>query len=302
MGCITQLNCVKLSCVTLLSLTEPSPNEPSSNERDRAPGQARTEFDRHLALAAGDQPGSFAVELPDAWMALVGIHGGYLTALAVRAAEAGDPDRRVRTVTTSFLRPARPGPAELRATELRRGRSISTVHAELLQDGRRVTAGRLTLLTEQTGVDWPTCEPIPLPPLDACVPIVPRQPSAHFERAEARLDPSSLPFTDGPRAMVRGYVRPLEARPIDAAWLAMVSDWFPPPAFVRLEPPLGGVSVDLTTHVHHTLRALGPDEWLTASFEIVTSAGGMATEHGRIATVDGHLLAESFQTRWMVPR
>lgn len=287
-----------LSCVTLLSLTERQPLHADPVLADRAP----TEFDRHLELTVGDEPGWFGVDLPDAWSALVGIHGGYLTALAVRAAEARDPGRRVRTVTTSFLRPARPGPAELRTTELRRGRSISTVDAELLQDGRRITAGRLTLLTDQAGIDWPACEPIPLPPLDACVPIVPRQPSAHFDRAQARLDPASLPFTDGPRAMVRGYLRPLEPRPIDAAWLAMASDWFPPPAFVRLEPPLGGVSVDLTTHVHHTLPPLGPDEWLTATFEIVTSAGGIGTEHGRIATVDGRLLAESFQTRWMVPR
>jgi acyl-CoA thioesterase len=306
-SCIKQLKCAKLSCVTQLTLTEsrvtePNATEPSAPDPGTDGSGTPTEFDRHLDLAAGDETGSFAVDLPDAWTALVGIHGGYLAALAVRAAEAGDPDRRARTVMTSFLRPARPGPAELHATELRRGRSISTLHTELLQDGRRLTASRLTLLTEQTGIDWPTCEPIPLPPLDACVPIVPRQPSAHFERAQARLDPASLPFTDGPRAMVRGYLRPLEPRPIDAAWLAMASDWFPPPAFVRLEPPLGGVSVDLTTHVHQTLRSLGPDEWLTASFEIVTSAGGMATEHGRIATLDGHLLAESFQTRWMVPR
>ena len=262
-----------------------------------------TEFDGHLHLEPSGRA-AYSVDLPDAWSALVGIHGGYLTALAVHATEVLVADRRVRTITTSFLRPARPGPAELRLTEPRRSRSISTVHVELHQDGRQLTASRLTSLTSLTGhagVDWRTCDPIPLPPLDACVPITPREPSAHFDRAQALLDPSSLPFTDGPRAMVRGYLRPLEPRPIDAAWLAMASDWFPPPAFVRVDPPVGGISVDLTTHVHHTLRDLG-DDWLTAEFEITTSAGGMATEHGRIVTIDGHLLAESFQTRWMVAR
>ncbi|HSJ91220.1 MAG TPA: thioesterase family protein [Ilumatobacter sp.] len=263
---------------------------------------APTEFDRFLHLNPVEHPGTFALDLPDAWTALVGIHGGYLTSLAVRAAEIVIPERRVRTLTTSFLRSARPGPAELRLTEPRRSRSISTASVELVQDGRPVTTTRLTLVTDQDGIEWRTAEPIALPPLDDCVPIVPRIPSAHFDRAQALLDPSSLPFTDGPRAMVRGYLRPLEPRPVDAAWLAMASDWFPPPAFVRLEPPVGGISVDLTTHVHHTLPSLSDDEWLTASFEITTSAGGMATEHGRIATVDGHLLAESFQTRWMVPR
>lgn len=277
-----------LSCVKQLSC------EPITGDRT-------TEFDRHLHLEPVDDH-TFAIDLPDEWSALVGIHGGYLTSLAVRAAEAHVADRRVRTITTSFLRPARPGPARLHLAVPRRGRSISTVHAELHQEGRALTTSRLTLVTDQSGVEWRHTEPIPLPSRDQCVPITPREPSEHFERAQALLDPSSLPFTDGPRAMVRGYLRPLEPRPIDAAWLAMASDWFPPPAFVRLEPPVGGISVDLTTHVHHTLPALVDDDWLTASFEIVTSAGGMATEHGRIVTVDGHLVAESFQTRWMVAR
>ena len=286
-----------LSCVTQLS------QAPSITTHLPTATSTPSEFDRFLHLdAVSGAPDGFTVQLPDAWSALVGIHGGYLTALAVRAAELVVPDRAVRTVTTSFLRAARPGPAELRVSEPRRTRSISTAFVELVQDGLTLTTSRLTLVTDQDGIEWRPLAPIPLPPLDQCVPIAPRQPSAHFDRAQARLDPSSLPFTDGPRAMVRGYLRPLEPRPVDAAWLAMASDWFPPPAFVRLEPPVGGISVDLTTHVHGTLSALADDEWLTASFEITTSAGGMATEHGRIATVDGHLLAESFQTRWMVPR
>ena len=120
---------------------------------------------------------------------------------------------------------------------------------------------------------------------------------SHFERVDALLDPASLPFSGGPRAMVRGYLRPLEARQVDSSWLAMATDWFPPPAFVRLEPPTGGVSIDLTTHIHRPHLVLDDDEWLVGAFEIETSGGGLAVEHGRIATHDGVLIAESFQTR-----
>lgn len=261
-----------------------------------------TEFDRLGHVEPSSDPGVFTVELPTEWSSLVGVHGGFLTSLAVRAAELAVDDRSVRTVTTSFLRAAPVGPATVRLTETRRSRSISTVVAEVVQDERPLTTSRLTLVAPQDGVEWSTPQPIALPPIDACVPIDPGYPVIHFDRAEAVLDPSSLPFTDGPRAMVRGYVRPLEPRPIDAAWLAMMSDWFPPPAFVRVDPPVGGISIDLTTHVHDTLPGLADGEWLTASFEITTSTGGLATEHGRIATVDGHVLAESFQTRWMVAR
>ena len=60
----------------------------------------------------------------------------------------------------------------------------------------------------------------------------------NFERFELRFDPDRMPF-QGERASVEGYVRPLEARPIDAAWLVMAADCFPPPAFARVEAPTG---------------------------------------------------------------
>lgn len=113
---------------------------------------------------------------------------------------------------------------------------------------------------------------------------------------ELRFDPDRMPFT-GPRASVVGYVRPLEARPIDAAWLVMAADCFPPPAFARTEAPIGGTSIDMVVHIHRSGFSLPEDGWLVGSFEIDDSAGGLAVEHGRITRIDGTVVAESFQTR-----
>ncbi len=90
----------------------------------------------------------------------------------------------------------------------------------------------------------------------------------------------------------------VEARPIDAAWLAMVADWFPPCSFVVHEPPTGGVSVDYTVHIHRTLSGLAPDEWLAARFDAPVSNGGLALEHGVVVGPRGEALVESFHTRW----
>lgn len=260
-------------------------------------GAPLTVFDRTIALAATGDAGVFDVELSERWLSLVGVHGGYLAAIAAAGAEREVLDRRVRTVTTSFLHSGRPGPARVAVRELRHGRSITTLVADVVQGGRTITTTRLTLVADRRGIEWSAPNPIVLPPPEACIPLEPPNPLAHFDHAVALIDPSSLPFSGGTDAVVRGYLRPVETRPIDAAWLAMASDWFPPPAFVRVAPPIGGISIDLTTHVHRELPVL-EDEWLAASFEVVTSAGGLATEHGRIATIDGTLLAESFQTRW----
>jgi acyl-CoA thioesterase len=199
-------------------------------------------------------------------------------------------------VTTSFLRIGAVGVAELSVREVRKGRTMSTVVADLVQDDRVLLTSRITAVVPRAGVEWSTPTALDLPPVERCVPMDAGRVS-HFERVEGLLDPASLPFSGGDRAMVRGYIRPLEDRRVDAAWLVMATDWFPPPAFVRLEPPTGGVSIDLTTHVHQPEVLLGDDDWLCAAFEIRTSANGLAVEHGVITTGDGTPVAESFQTR-----
>lgn len=148
----------------------------------------------------------------------------------------------------------------------------------------------------RTGVEWASPSQIDLPPVGDCVRFEPTKPVSHFDRVDALLD-SRLTFGTGHDARVRGYVRPLEARPIDAAWLAMAMDWFPPPAFVRIDPPTGGVSVDLTVHLHRPGITLGADEWLLGEFSIIDSTGGLAVEHGSITDQAGLMIAESFHTR-----
>lgn len=257
---------------------------------------AVSDFDRRTTVVPTERPGEFSVDLDPGWSSLVGVHGGYMCSLAVRGAEALAADRTVRTITTSFLRSGEVGPATLTVRELRRGRSMSTMVTELHQGDRLLITSRLTMLTTRDGVEWNTPVCLDLPPREQCVRMEPGRVS-HFQQVDGLLDPGSLPFSGRDRAMVRGYVRPLEGRRVDSSWLAMVTDWFPPPAFVRLEPPTGGVSVDLTTHVHRPDVALGHDEWLIGSFEVDNSTNGLAVEHGVIAAADGTLVAESFQTR-----
>ena len=113
---------------------------------------AVTDFDRTTALIPVEaRPGEFLVDLDGGWSSLVGVHGGYMCALAVRGAESLAPGRVVRTMSTSFLRSGRVGPAVLSVREVRRGRSITTMVAELVQDDQILTASRLTLMTARSG-------------------------------------------------------------------------------------------------------------------------------------------------------
>ena len=256
-----------------------------------------TEFDRTTAaIPIADRPGVFSVDLDAGWSSLVGVHGGYMCALAVRAAESLVPGRAMRTMSASFLRTGQVGPATLTVREVRHGRTITTMVAELAQHDEVLLVSRLTLMEARSGVEWSERWPLELPPPADCIRFEPPAHVVSFGRFELRFDPERMPFS-GHRAHIGGYVRPLEARPVDAAWLTMAVDCFPPPAFARVEPPTGGMSIDLTVHVHRSDFDLGGDGWLAGSFEIHDSAGGLAVERGRLIQLDGTVVAESFQTR-----
>lgn len=263
-----------------------------------------TAFDRTTAIRRqpGDGP-RFAVELDESWSSLLGVHGGYVTALAVHAAESVAPTRAVRTVTSTFLRPTRPGPAELDVSVLRNGRSLTTIQVTTSQDERDAVATRITMTEPSiTGQEWSTAVADRPVDRDRCIPFTPPPTIRHFKHAELLLDPTTIPTADIPtggstEARIAGHVRPIEARPIDAAWLTMIGDWFPPSPFRRVAPPIGGVSIDYTIHVHGTLP-VDPERWLEGVFVAANSAGGIALERGTVADADGGLVAETFHTRW----
>ena len=265
-----------------------------------------TTFDRTTAVEP-DGTGAFRAELDTSWSSLRGIHGGYVASIAVRAVEATmaragqlgseQHDTHVRTASVAFLRPAKVGPVRVVVDTVRAGRKVSAYGVQVEQDGRAIAVARVTTTVAIDGVDWET-DPMKLPaPVAMCVPIAPPERVRHFDQAHALLDPSGIPFSRGPRAHLAGWVRPLETRPIDAPWLTMILDWFPPAAFVRTEPPVGGVSVDFTVHIHRTLPALGDGSWIAGVFRNDTSASGLSLEHGVLADGSGRLLAESFHTR-----
>ncbi len=240
----------------------------------------------------------FTVHLDPLWSSLVGIHGGYLVAVAVRAAQATVGDRPIRTVTTNFLRPAQVGPADVEVELIRRGRSITNLTVTLSQSSKVVAVSHVIAADAVESTAWDTIRAVDLPPIEDCVPITPPPGVGHFDHGVALLDPTDLPFSHGPLARVAGYVRPIESRAIDAAWLAMALDWFPPASFSRIDPPAGGISVSYTVHIHHTLAGLGDDEWLGGVFRADVSAGAIALEKGLITDPSGRILAESFHTRW----
>src|SRR5690349_22707245 len=142
-----------------------------------------TDFDRTTALRPdADRPHRFLAALDESWASLRGVHGGYVTALAVRAAEATVSDRAVRTVAATFLRPTHPGPAVLDVATLRYGRSLSTVQVTARQDDRDVASTRVTMTDPSiAGHEWMSVPPDRPIARDRCGAFTPPPSIRHFE-------------------------------------------------------------------------------------------------------------------------
>ncbi|WIM92632.1 thioesterase family protein [Actinoplanes oblitus] len=215
--------------------------------------------------------GGFRADLDPQWAVGDKLHGGYLMAVVARAvaasatstasatgttavatrssadatsttavaatadsASAGGGHPHPIAMSTTFLRPPRPGAATVAVELLRAGRSAAQYRARLLQDGEPCAESLVTQGLLDDAPPWWTGQPAPeLPAEDECLHLPSNPPGAAFpvhllDVVEHRLDPACLgfamgrPSTDG---LVSGHLR-----------LADGTDWDPLSLLVALDP------------------------------------------------------------------
>src|SRR6476659_1236784 len=114
-----------------------------------------TVFDSTTSLTVDpSHTGRFGVDLDPAWSSLVGIHGGYLSAIVINAAHRVAGDRPIRTLTTSFLRPGSIGPASVDVDVVRHGRSITNLAVTLSQSSKSVLVSHIVAADVVESTSW----------------------------------------------------------------------------------------------------------------------------------------------------
>ena len=232
-------------------------------------------------------------------------NGGYLLSVAMAAMlEAVDhPDPL--SVTTHFLRPGLGDTAcEVRVDVIRVGRTLSTVRASLLQEGkaRLEVLAAFTDLSMPAGLDAPiTLQRPSLPEPEGCL-----QRSADdqgvvlpiLERLDTRLDPASAAPGGSDAAVMTGMIRFADGRAPDARSLLLFADAFPPSPFSLLGP-IGWVpTLELTVHVR---RRPAPG-WITARLETSDLHEGRMVESGALWDNAGQLVAQCRQIGLVMQR
>jgi acyl-coenzyme A thioesterase PaaI-like protein len=212
-------------------------------------------------------------------------NGGYLLALLGRAGrqvgnDNGAHDWEVVASTITYLRPPELGPAEVRATVLRRGRTASHVRTVLVQNGADLVDAVFVISGLPPAGSVPRYDDtLPLTARDPedCFRLPPHMPSGvrvgMMEILDLRVDPSTLPFTDSPpvstgdapMAELRGWTRFANGREPDPLSLLFFADAIPPATmmigssgwvptlqmstYVRAVPAPGWVGIRITAHV-----------------------------------------------------
>lgn len=162
-------------------------------------------------------PDRYSVTLSDEWTIGDKLHGGYLMAVAAKAAAArvaeGNPEAHphVSAISATYVEPPVPGSAEVQTDVLRAGRSATQVQVRLVQDGKPCVSALLTLgALSDDAPHWTSSEPAPLPPRARCVRIPVEAPGSGMRLplmgvVEQHIDPAALGFAIGEPSR-RGYV------------------------------------------------------------------------------------------------
>lgn len=254
------------------------------------------EFDEAIRATGPDG----IVVFPERWTMGPGFaHGGYLMAVALGAATSAAAHTDPVTMTAHFVRPGKVGTASVSTRVVKEGRSLSTVEADVLQDGK-VAVATITTFGDLSGASSIRFQSVPfpdIPSMENCVPasrsqnpLIPRM----VDNLDLRLAPRSVAFAQGATledARMEGWVGFADGRPIDCTSLPMFADALPPPVFNVGAFAPWTPTVELTLHV----RRLPGGTRLAVAFHTELIGGTFFESSGTLWNEAGKLVAMSRQ-------
>ena len=260
-------------------------------------------FDEDSRVVAAGAEGALTAELTSRWNGTAGaVNGGYMLATCIRALALGMPFPDPIVVSGFFLRPGAAGPAEVRTSVIRSGRTTAFGESALSQDGTEVVRATAAFAKlGDPGRDGPVFldgTPPALPPPAECVGV----PVASFGRASIaeRIEFRSAELPGWFRGQPSGrpasefWMRFADGREADLLSLLLLVDSTAPSV---LELGAGSTTIQLTVH----LRAHPAPGWLACRATTRFVSNGYHEEDFEVWDSAGTLVAQSRQLALVLP-
>ncbi len=252
----------------------------------------------------GDGVARFEAMVHDDWE-IWGPEGGYVAAIALRAAGAASPFARPASFSCQYLSVAAFEPVQLTVTPRRAGRTVLAQRVEMTQHGRPVLDAMVWSVGEVTGLvhDDATPPAVPGPeglaPMSELVADQDRPPFPFWNNFDQRpLDfivgwPPAGPLPPVWRTWLRSLPSATFEDPwVDAARLLIALDVMSWPAGSRphmyAEPPFIAPSLDLYAMFQHSGREA---DWILLDGHSPVAGDGLLSWTGRVWSEAGQLLA-----------
>jgi acyl-CoA thioesterase len=264
------------------------------------PNDATTDFDAATAVRRAEGGGLIA-DLDPGWDVGGGIlNGGYLLAVAARAAVLESPHPHPVALAASYLRATSAGPATLHVTPGSAGRTLAHAHVVLADAGGPCLTVQTTTAALDSGeVTW-SAPPPEIAPVEECLSTAEQaagpvdMPDVGIRhRVETRLDPATAGWVTGRPSgepVMRAWVRFADGREPDPIGLITFADALPPTLW-----SMGRMGWAPTVQLQVLLRALPAPGWCLAEARAGEVAGGWLDEDYRIWDSTGRLVAQSRQ-------
>ncbi len=241
-----------------------------------------------------------------------GPNGGYLAAIALRAAGTEAQIPRPASFAGHFLAVARFEPVELEVTTLHRGRRSESLHVAMRQEGRPVLQAVVRTAAEGPGLehDVAVMPDVPDPEtLKSWEELKPDAPPGYpfWQNLEGKISHPERIDDPGPyQPVFREWQRFRPRATFDDVWvdagrMLLLIDTFSWPAASQPHPwprRFQGPNLDVTAWFH---RFAPESDWLLVDHESSVAEGGLMGSTARIWSREGRLLASGGAQLLCVP-
>jgi len=270
------------------------------------PGPEDLSFDVVSAVHETGDPGVFGADIHPLWAVGDKANGGYLLAILGRAARTvaqrgGSAGWEVVSTSVTYLLAPKAGPATVRTTLLRSGRTAAHVRAVLVQGDADVVDAVFVLadLPDETSVRYDGTPAFHAADPEECIRLTPKIPTGVYvgimDVLDIRLDPATVPFAvtppaPGTAAELRGWTRFADGREPDALSVLFLTDAIPPATLM-----IGSTGWVPTLQMSTYVRARPAPGWLAIRMTAGLVADGMVDETCVVWDSRGRFVGQSTQ-------